>query len=216
MEQIIRRVSNTNYFTPLEPKHTLKPRVQRYSKILLRHPEPICNSTSPVFVKNYKSSTTASSPNPSDKLPKLVNQRRFSQVLTKEIPFPLESPLRSNLPPIQRSAELTYTSVEFESRAYVEINEEDEEDSKTQQKFFMISTLAHKYHFKKRSIQPVLKEKKQEKAMQIGLMKKTKKGEKKFTKKKKKRDVGNEKPGENIDECPLNGWERNTSPDIAD
>lgn len=216
MEQIIRRVSNTNYFTPLEPKHTMKPRVQRYSKILLRHPEPICNSTSPVCVKNYKSSTTASSPNPSDKLPKLVNERRFSQVLAKEIPFPLESPLRSNLPPIQRSAELNYTSIDFECRPYVGINEEDEDDSKNQQNYFMVSTLAHKYHFKKRRIQPVLKEKKQEKVMQAGLVKKVKKGEKGFMKRKKKRDVGNEKVGENIDESSLNGWERDTSPDIAD
>ncbi|OMJ93345.1 hypothetical protein SteCoe_3698 [Stentor coeruleus] len=212
MEQIIRRVSNTNYFTPLEPKHTMKPRVQRYSKILLMHPEPICNSTSPAFVKNYKSSTTASSPNPSERLPKLVNDRRFSQVLAKEIPFPLESPLRSNLPPIQRSTEITYTNIDFESRAHVDINEEDEDDSKIQQKFFMISTLAHKYHFKKRRIQTVLKEKKQEKVMQIGFVKKSKKGEKGLLKKKKK----NEKVEENIDESSLNGWERNTSPDIVD
>lgn len=30
---IIRRVSNKNYFSPLQPKHALKPRIQRYSKI---------------------------------------------------------------------------------------------------------------------------------------------------------------------------------------
>lgn len=210
LDQIIRRVSNKNYFTPLEPKHILKNRIQRYNKILLIHPEPIRNSLSPVSVKNYKDSSLSPTLQFPSNLPKLVNERKFSLLATREVPFPQEPIIRSSLPPIQRSADLVYTSFDADRYSTIENPyKEDDQDCKIQSDM-ILSALANKYQFKKRIIEPVLKQNKEERFIQIAHPKKIAKPEKKFVKRRKIREIYKSKfvsTGENTDETSLNGWE---------
>ncbi|OMJ67079.1 hypothetical protein SteCoe_35851 [Stentor coeruleus] len=211
LDQIICRASNKNYFTPLEPKHILKNHIQRHKKFFLIYPEPIRNSLSPVSIKNYKDSCLNPIVHFPSNLPKLANERKFSLLVTRDIPFPQESAIRSSLPPIQRSSDLVYTSFDVDRYSTIEKNyKEDDQDYKIQGENLILSALANKYRFKKRIIDPVLKQNKEESFIQIAHPKKIAKPENKFVKKKKIREIYKTKfvsTGENTDETSLNGWE---------
>lgn len=114
IREIIRRSSIRNYFTPLLPKHSDKPKLSKYSRILLRCPEPKnLTSNSPVSIKNYKNIPVLT---PIGRDSSLNLSRKISQISANKLNYSIEIPgtIHQLLSPSRKSTD-NPLSIKYES-----------------------------------------------------------------------------------------------------
>jgi hypothetical protein len=107
IKEIIRRSSIRNYFTPLLPKHSERPKLSKLSKILLKYQEPKkLLSNSPVSIRNYKNISRLT-PITNESVIKV--ERRFSRMINNKLNFSQEThtPVSKFLSPLRNSTELS-------------------------------------------------------------------------------------------------------------
>lgn len=200
------RVLTKNYFTPLEPKHALKARVQRYSKIFLKMHEPITVTQSPVSIRNYNNNTS------SFKLPKI---HQVAQGAFFDVQFPLESPSVNRS---KKRTSLVYKSVEEQTSNFRKLYSPVQQiKEKEKPNFSTLSQYTHKNSFiEKKIIQPVLAKKSREnQVMNVKIIEKRQTFVKRSepVRSNSNRKVRLVNHGENTDENMINGWESDFYPD---
>lgn len=170
IREIIRRSSIRNYFTPLLPKHSDKPKLSKYSRILLRCPEPKnLSQNSPVSIKNYKNLPVLT---PIDRDSSLNLSRKRSQLSTNKLNFSIDipSPIHQLLSPSRKSTDnplsIKYETTpdrakkihsSFETKDFTKYNEEIEEFKavnrpkilKKDERFLNISKVSYENKHKK-------------------------------------------------------------------
>lgn len=115
IREIIRRSSIRNYFTPMLPKHTEKPKLSKLSKMILKYQEPkkvLMNS--PVSIRNYKNISRLT---PLGNESMNVLEPRFSRLSTNKLNLSQDckTPLSKFLSPLRKSTELELLESEAET-----------------------------------------------------------------------------------------------------
>lgn len=208
--QIIQRIANKNYFTPHEPKHKVQPHMQRPNDSIFISSEPNHQSISPILVIKYKESPNPMSIRQSAEFPKVHNNKKFSQLMTREITLTIESPLQSTLPPIQRSSEIVHTSFELNKKAYFDKHYKENKSLKTERHSNVMYGFAHKYKFNKKFIQPILQQKKEEKTLRVVQNKRVDRSENGNVVRRTNYETGKKRFSccqEKFDESRIDGWE---------
>ena len=103
IREIIRRSSIRNYFTPMLPKHSEKPKLSKLSKMILKYQEPkqvLLNS--PVSIRNYKNISRLT---PLGNESMNVLEPRFSRLSTNKLNLSQDckTPLSKLLSPLRKS-----------------------------------------------------------------------------------------------------------------
>ncbi|OMJ86576.1 hypothetical protein SteCoe_11861 [Stentor coeruleus] len=141
--------------------------MQRQNDNVFISSEPNRESLSPISVIKYKETPNPKPIRQSAELPKVHNNKKFSQLMTREITLTIETPLQTTLPPIQRSTEIVHASFELNKKAYFDKHYKENKSFKAEKHSNVMYGFAHKYKFNKKFIQPVLQQKKQEKTIRV-------------------------------------------------
>lgn len=125
VEDLMTRVSNKSYFSPVVPSQKLKPRVSRYSKILRFNHEPRFSSISPVSVKHYKEFSLSAI---IDNMPRKNQKRDMHPSPEENSRLSINSSklnTYSLLPPLKNPTDLSLITLNEYSPRYTESNNHD-------------------------------------------------------------------------------------------